>query len=339
MMSRKYIRRPKPQKQDSLRQKSAPNPRAWWTVLAIVVALCGLWFLLNRPTNAPTSVDSSSDSRREPEKDAYEHLIEGYVKSAPPSTWWMNKALSAGDLETQRTLLDKLFMTKKHDIERAIRTCRAVNPTTEQIFRTFSGNIAAGVTYGENAVAPSVLRRKAKVLVLYFPFEERGYHHGVLQFEPPKPPSEQGTVTIAALKMPENMFIASLIHELGHALQGNRDASDDAFVDEELAMHQLEDDVLDYLSKRQYKKVQGNILERRTAASWREFLRSVQVDDLHALDQAIGVKGLSYDVADTQMSHYITQLASRFIERQGGSESDIQTEKRAMYRALSGYGY
>ena len=144
-------------------------------------------------------------------------------------------------------------------------------------------------------------------------------------------------VMMGAVCWPKIMFHGVLMHELGHALENKREGQPANFsrkwFEDEVTMHTLEAAVLDYETDNRYSKQLLEIYKRhQSVTSSTQFVASVSVEDLLALDRIIGIQDCGNDVRGAACSQHIIMLGFAYIDQKNGSTDD----KIAHYRWIIG---
>lgn len=142
---------------------------------------------------------------------------------------------------------------------------------------------------------------------------------------------------VAAVAQPDALFANVLFHELGHALQhrerGNAPQPRDAFLDEEVAMHELGTAVLDTASGGKFSarvsEIVGRFPERASVAA---VLGGVTLADMGSLDRLFTPDPLGARAARLAGGQYEIEIGFRVIARRGGGAGERRTFYDKLYR-------
>ncbi len=170
------------------------------------------------------------------------------------------------------------------------------------------------------------------------PQHEIGAHPNLLYYKP-----EWKALMVAAVDWPDAVFAALLFHELGHALRHRQGApsatappNSDAYVDEEVEMHELEAAVLIAASQGQFaSSIKAVIARAAPVVDWPVALHQLELGDLRQLDQTIGADRAGQRVTSVMATQYLLTFGLWAIPQRPTDAAGYQADRRAIYRWLS----
>jgi hypothetical protein len=211
-----------------------------------------------------------------------------------PDRWWLEKAPQPPTLE-----IYNLLEQKKVEIQNILRQYQDVSPETKKIAvraREIYIRVFVNGRVTDLMVNGAPLPHSPQALKVCFIPREGAMQLGIVA---PMWQTGEDAMIVPAMEIPYPMYVALLFHEFGHGLRHNRHDGgpeypehSDAYITEELEMHELGDTLLNRLSNGAYGARLDAIATRvRTGRRFDEALLAVTVEDLNALNAMCGCRG------------------------------------------------
>lgn len=257
--------------------------------------------------------------------------------------WW----LGVGSWQQQIPTIGR--QTRK--IEQIIKGCRDTEGASPEVQR-IAQQVSARFTYllpgftstlDGTAVIVGSKREMDRALktggltVAFLPQSAVNLSRSIVWFD-----ARQDSLRLPAIVWPpeaERVLTGFVCHELGHAVASQMGWSSstappdsDSYIGEEVLMHELEDSVWNSGSHGAYHR----LLDRMAKGTdWRQSIARVTAAELVQLDSSIGASRLSQPVASLVVAQHLMSVGLASLRRSGLRNAKLQTERLALYRALT----
>lgn len=259
-----------------------------------------------------------------------------YMEQRQPDLWWFTKPPTIPDGLEQAA---RLIQSRKELIERMVQKYRLTAPLALRIAESFP-KFRVSIYAGDHSV--SVFGQESKTTldaknleIAFIPASNAANHPSSLYYK-----REWGTVMMMGVEYPEPVFAALFFHEAGHALYDQKDHNPSAtapihsnlWLEEEVIMHELEQQILDAASGRKFSRQLDEIIARFPKAqqtkNFREIILAMTLEDFQALDHSIGCERCGPRLAAPLAAEYMLAVAFRVLNQHQTSLG----EKIAAYR-------
>ncbi len=301
------------------------------SVVMLTIAAMASLYLYHRPK---PEVPSGPETIRLPLTRSLMYYI-GFLPAT--NHWWMTTNVIPTDPMTVRMVERQLAI-----LAQSLEASRHASPLAEAVASNYSGFFASVYDHGHATVvgtnaasrkdhtnqqeicffAKSDYRRETFASCMYYDKATR-------------------TLMVAGIDWPEPFLSAVLMSELGHAMRYpsplHYKMKSPEWLAEQLEMHALEADVLNYRTSGKYYAAIERMVDRRMSVKSitnpRDFIESIFLADLKELDVVIGAFDRDRPMRDMSVAqHYIT-LTSHFIDRKRLPDADKQ--KSDYYRYVT----
>lgn len=263
-------------------------------------------------------------------------VLQLYMADKQPDAWWFTSAEIQGSEEIDQ------FIRRADTIVSSITT--ALN--RHKKLSPLAGAIAARFT----GFRVSVFNRGGSI---WFSHDDEGTAQKLevcfyaRPYAPAMPATayyrrEWGALMLAGMEWPDRVFPAIVLHELGHAhyaVEGRVSATappwSDEYADEEIAMHELEADVLNAESGGAYFREIDMTTARHPVSHFYDALLTLTADDLKALDASVGATHAGAGVSGVLVAQHLTAVGLRYINARTKDETEKLRLKRELYRRVS----
>jgi hypothetical protein len=262
-----------------------------------------------------------------------------------PDQWWLEKAeVAEGFARGEYQLAFRDFANRnKVTIRTILEQHKDVNSLSRRIADRFSDFMISIRIDLEHALAmtppSSALSddpKKRLVQICFIPedqFQFPNVDPSPLYFS-----DGSNVVFLASLHWPGKVLPSILFHELGHALyflEGDREALTE--VEEEVVMHELEGEIMNYTSGGRYFQKLDEVIGRNPVlSSWGKTMEQITLDDLRELDGVFDSTDCTNLIARLLVSNYFRHLAFRSIDYAFSDPEERGRMKCNAYRGLTG---
>ncbi len=249
---------------------------------------------------------------------------------------------------------NKLLQTWKADAIAGLRRNMEAHPLMHDLMSEFpdfriTEVVRQGNSYGSRAVFPGkiegnieqFMQEQGKFLEVAL-IPEQNWDHSAF-------PSclyynkGWGAVMVVGVDIPATFGTALLAHELGHALRHRQGAgsatahpSTDLFIGEEVEMHVLEHEVLNFAVQGKFNQLLDRIIARAAnKQDMNQVIKSVTAEDLKAYDQLFGLESAGKEIASLALGQFLLSLGFRMIDGYITEPQAAHAEKIRFYRWIS----
>lgn len=245
-------------------------------------------------------------------------IVEQYFKMHTQYSdgWWLRRVNNDNPLPI-------ISMTENYRsiIQNDLRRFAPVSPLAGSISKLFSTQHIS-VFYRGVSVAffagdgvPQISLGSQEIC--FIPQDESDAQPSVLYYRP-----DWGALMISAIGYPPKVFAALVFHELGHAKRHKIDKANSAFekggtdvwIEEEVAMHELEADILNAASEGKFYAYIDNLVQG--ASSFQEAIYQLRLKDLVKLDEIIGCSECGIKVSNLMMAQYFMSIGMRHFKQE-----------------------
>ena len=145
-------------------------------------------------------------------------------------------------------------------------------------------------------------------------------------------------IMIAGIDWSPGIFEAVFLHEMGHAIRHRVDhdpsataaPGTDLYISEEVAMYELEQQILDVYSSGAFTAAIDQLLADGKTKDYKKFIRQLSPQDLFLLDKALGFENISRFEASYIAPEYLFAIGFRLID-QTTSDSKLAHQQKVQY--------
>lgn len=257
---------------------------------------------------------------------SFHATADSYLSAKEDRAWWIDQPVVPPTAQQTQRMND---ISK--GLTTALKQYQSASPIVEEIAGYFKDVYFGYEFNGQpvSTVSDEVITAPKTVGIIFYSRADQGQHPAKLYYS-----AEKRAVMVAAIDWNQTFAVAAILHELGHALyqfQGKPSASapdnSDEWIEEEVAMHELEMKLLDVQTAGQYLSVAKGIVSRMGRSDFDGLLSGVTKEDLDSLDNVLGSP--SSDEAGSRATQHLLTLA--ILQTQGDRKKLV-----ACYRILAG---
>jgi|GEM_PF-5976518 len=273
---------------------------------------------------------------RPPSPAAYEMMVEQYMKSKSPTSA-MPPLKSIDDLilfqQVYQSKASNVVTRSKDASDLASKIAAHYDHFTPTLFEQGASKIVKKIVAQTSPQGPEDIL-KGKELCFFLPQDKVRFGlSGSLYWN-----DQWKAVMIQIMEWPETVFAGLLMHELGHGYHSevlhsksaHAPILSDEWTEEEIGMHELEAAVFNQLSKGRYYNLIDRAVAKGSGNKLETVLTGVNLDILDKLDDCLGGKDISRELASLVCAEHLSIICFRYAD----AHSLGMAAKIEMYKSL-----
>ncbi len=310
----------------------ATRKRNFYGIAACALVLIGLIIMLRpKAPGAMSSRPNTSNYNR-----TIDQYLAGHIKK--PDGWWLINS------QPPSRELDRVIKQTKVEAEvvkQAIERYRSTSPLTQEIAKAFP-KFHFSLTIGGSSVTLAHHKDELSIdpitglEIAFIPMMEKDFHPSRLYYD-----AKIKRLALAGITWPEKVLPGFLYHELGHGWydqQGKPSATappdSELFAQEEVEMHELQNEVFNKASDGAYAKTLDALLDARKPDNWQDAALGITPAEMQRLDDVLGCRDAGEVVANMMGGQYSFALGTRYITRDTMTPEVKTAWKTQLYRFL-----
>lgn len=328
--------------------KNCPGHSGWkkGTIFAVATAAVGLIFFTLVITRPPDQEEEPKKTFAAEEAGALLGRVDSYLAAFPADRWIFKHGpggseqmdqflatemkIAARELDGQADLLSGIFSEfasvspEAGNIAEAARNfslglCGQYEAPMKEFKKAGGASKALKICFIAKNLAPSHSNKPAF------------YHNGTHR-----------EMRALGVNWPRNVLAGRLFHELGHEIlyahPGRIDYQSPAYLDEEVAMHELEGMILNAATKGEYYRALDELIVNGEVKNAEELVLGLAVDGLRKINRIVGGGDYGQKVAGVIAFQAALNLGFRFITQIQGDAPDLKRQFYRAARSLSSQG-
>ncbi len=252
--------------------------------------------------------------------------------------WWL---INSQPPPEELNALIKQMSTQEEIVKQAIEQYRSVSPLTTEIAEAFP-KFYFSLTIGGSSVTHSRKKNATDIQpisgqeIAFIPLTEKTTHPAMMYYDP-----TIKRLALCGITWPVKVLPGLLYQDLGHALyhQAGKPSAlapqgSDLYVQEEVEMHELANEVFNKATNGAYYQTVDSILDQRRPDNWQDAVLGVTPSELQQLDKVLGCENAGEVVANVMGGRYPFTLGIRYITRDTMTPEVKDAWKVQLYRFL-----